>query len=144
VKVWGVGWQRAVLSGARSMIPGRPGGGRRWRTGRSGERAFVTGWPFARRNRLRHGTSPVFTVVSFTCRSMVVTGLAATRYSFRAVTPSASAVMTVVPGLSALTLPNRSTVATLASDDRHVTRRSARGLLSSWTPFALWASIVPT
>src|SRR5215813_7618690 len=84
--------------------------------------ASVIGAPLARLGvATRCTTSPVRTVVSLIPRSIDATGFAATVYFCCADTPSAVAETVTVPGLSALTLPKRSTDATLASELRQVT-----------------------
>src|SRR5688572_19558215 len=91
----------------------------------------------------RRMTSPVRSVVSGILGSSDATGLAATVYAFVALTPSASAVIVTAPVLTAVTLPNRSTVATAGSDERHAGTRPVRAEPSACEPVAQCASVSP-
>src|SRR5687768_382922 len=88
-------------------------------------------------------TSPVRTSAWLTCTSSDPTGLGPIVYGRSPFTPSTVAEMTTAPGLTAVTLPNRSTVATSVLELVQRTTGCGRIEPSACVALAACASVTP-
>ena len=106
--------------------------------------AFATTAPVLRLAvALRWITSPVRICDSAMVIWSFATGLAVTLNDFVVRRPSASAVIVTAPTASAVTSPNRFTVAIRASEVRHAAVSPVRSLESACHPFTFCCAVRP-